>query len=133
MRLSVLLTVAAGCVIFSAPLSSQAPPGPLVANRPAPAASTDAKTLSVRVVAYSIDAKLDPTKHTIAATETLTYKNLTGKPQQTFPFHMYLNAFQPQSTFMTEVRRTCFHARRLDPDAVSLPGLVLYGRVIVVP
>ncbi len=60
--------------------------------------------LSTRVVAYQIDAKLDPPKHTITATETLTYKNLTGQPQQTFPFHLYLNAFQPQSTFMTEVR-----------------------------
>ena len=56
------------------------------------------------MVAYDIAAKLDPAKHTIAATETLTYHNLTGKPQQTFPFHLYLNAFQPQSTFMTEVR-----------------------------
>src|ERR1700690_2658597 len=60
--------------------------------------------LSTRVVAYQIDAKLDAAKRVIAATETLTYKNLTGQPQQTFPFHLYLNAFQPQSTFMTEVR-----------------------------
>lgn len=56
------------------------------------------------MVAYQIDAKLDSRAHTIDATETLTYHNLTGQPQQTFPFHMYLNAFQPQSTFMTEVR-----------------------------
>jgi hypothetical protein len=60
--------------------------------------------LSTRVVAYQIEAKLDPAHHTITASETLTYKNLTGQPQQTFPFHLYLNAFQPQSTFMTEVR-----------------------------
>ena len=106
MRLSSLLIAAAGCTLFCAPVFSQAPPGPLVANRPPAAAPTSEKTLSVRVVAYTIDAKLDATKHTIDATETLTYKNLTGKPQQTFPFHMYLNAFQPQSTFMTEVRRS---------------------------
>jgi hypothetical protein len=60
--------------------------------------------LSTRVVDYRIDAKLDAEKRIITATETLTYKNLTGQPQQTFPFHLYLNAFQPQSTFMTEVR-----------------------------
>jgi len=65
--------------------------------------------LSTRVVAYQIDARLDPAKHTIAATETLRYKNLTGQPQKTFPFHLYLNAFQPQSTFMTEEQRD-------DPD-----------------
>ena len=68
------------------------------------AASTEKKPLSTRVVAYNITAKLDPQKHTIDASETLTYRNLTGQPQQTFPFHLYLNAFQPQSTFMTEVR-----------------------------
>ncbi len=64
------------------------------------------KTLSTRIVAYVIDAKLDPKKHTIDATETLSYLNLTGQAQQTFPFHLYLNAFQPQSTFMTEVHRS---------------------------
>jgi Peptidase family M1 domain len=64
------------------------------------------KPLSVRVVAYQIEARLDPTQKTIDATEVLTYHNLTGQPQQTFPFHLYLNAFQPKSTFMTEVRLT---------------------------
>lgn len=63
------------------------------------------KSLSTRIVGYVIDAKLDAAKHQIDATETLTYLNLTGQPQQTFPFHLYLNAFQPQSTFMTEVHR----------------------------
>lgn len=66
------------------------------APRPAP--------LSTRVVAYQIQATLVPREHKINASETLTYRNLTGQPQQTFPFHLYLNAFQPQSTFMTEVR-----------------------------
>lgn len=64
----------------------------------------DKPTLSTRVVAYEIQATLIPREHKINASESLTYKNLTGKPQQTFPFHLYLNAFQPQSTFMTEVR-----------------------------
>lgn len=108
MRLAGLSCVILGCAIFSgmssAPLFAQAAAGPLLSH-PAPVAPSDEKTLSVRIVAYTIDAKLDPTKHVIDATETLTYRNLTGKPQQTFPFHMYLNAFQPQSTFMTEVRR----------------------------
>ncbi|HKS82952.1 MAG TPA: M1 family metallopeptidase [Candidatus Acidoferrales bacterium] len=66
--------------------------------------TSENKPLSTRIVAYHIDARLDPAKHTITASESLTYKNLTGQPQQTFPFHLYLNAFQPQSTFMTEVR-----------------------------
>ena len=65
---------------------------------------SSAAPLSQRIVHYQLDARLDAVKKTIDATETLTYKNLTGQPQQTFPFHLYLNAFQPQSTFMKEVR-----------------------------
>ncbi len=95
MRLTKVFVLAAAVAISCGPVFSQTP---------APA-DTASKPLSTRVVAYQIEAKLDPAKHTIAASETLTYKNLTGQPQQTFPFHLYLNAFQPQSTFMTEVRR----------------------------
>ena len=73
------------------------------ATKPGSAAPGSAP-LSTRVVAYRIDAKLDPATHTITATETLTYHNLTGQPQQDFPFHLYLNAFQPQSTWMAEQR-----------------------------
>ena len=60
--------------------------------------------LSERVVAYVIEARLNPEKKIIEATETLTYRNLTPRPLDTFPFHLYLNAFQPKSTFMTELR-----------------------------
>jgi peptidase M1-like protein len=63
------------------------------------------KPLSERVVAYQIDARFDAQKNTLDATETLTYHNLTGQAQDTFPFHLYLNAFQPTSTFLQEVRR----------------------------
>ncbi len=61
--------------------------------------------LSQRVVAYQIDAKYDPLMHTVEATETLTYHNLTGQPLDTFPFHLYLNAFQPKSTWTYEAHR----------------------------
>src|SRR5579863_6515057 len=73
-------------------------------NSGATATAAAAKPLSTRAVAYQIDARLDPSNKTVDATKTLTYRNLTGQPQQTFPFHLYLNAFQPKSTFMTEVR-----------------------------
>jgi hypothetical protein len=61
--------------------------------------------LSQRVVAYEIEARLDANKKTLDATEILTYQNLTGQPLEEFPFHLYLNAFQPKSTFMREARR----------------------------
>jgi hypothetical protein len=66
--------------------------------------SPDGKPLSERVVAYSINAKVDTDKKTLDATEALTYRNLTGQPLTRFPFHLYLNAFRPQSTFTAETR-----------------------------
>lgn len=66
--------------------------------------SPNGRPLSEHVVAYTIDARLDPEKKTLDATETLTYRNLTGQPLTTFPFHLYLNAFRPESTFTAETR-----------------------------
>jgi hypothetical protein len=61
--------------------------------------------LSQRVVAYQIDAKYDPPSHSVTATETLTYHNLTGQALDTFPFHLYLNGFQPKATWIHEAHR----------------------------
>jgi hypothetical protein len=58
--------------------------------------------LSQRVVAYAIDAQLDTSAKTLDATETLEYKNLTGQPLDSFPFHLYLNGFRPESSFSYE-------------------------------
>jgi hypothetical protein len=66
----------------------------LATNSPTP--------LATRVVAYSIDAHIDTQKKSLDASEILTYKNLTGQPLTSFPFHLYLNGFQPDSSFTTE-------------------------------
>jgi hypothetical protein len=58
--------------------------------------------LSTRVVAYAIDAHIDVVHKSVDASEILTYKNLTGQPLTAFPFHLYLNAFQPDSSFTSE-------------------------------
>jgi Peptidase family M1 domain len=68
-------------------------------------AINSAAPLSQRVVHYEIDAKYDPVKHTIDATEVLTYHNLTGQALDHFPFHLYQNAFQPTSTWVREAKR----------------------------
>jgi hypothetical protein len=60
------------------------------------------KPMSERVVHYEIDAKYDAAKHTVDATEVLTYHNLTGQALDHFPFHLYQNAFQPNATFVRE-------------------------------
>ena len=58
--------------------------------------------MSERVVHYEIDAKYDAAKHTVDATEVLTYHNLTGQTLDQFPFHLYQNAFQPKATFVRD-------------------------------
>lgn len=85
-------TVAGGA---QPPVAPAAPVSSLNSDRP----------LSERVVAYTIEARVDTKRKTIDGTEILTYRNLTGRAQDTFPFHLYLNGFQPKSTFITEVRR----------------------------
>ena len=87
--------VAAGLVALAAPMM-MAQATSLATNAP------EGKPLSVRVVDYAIDAKIDMDKKALDATETLTYKNLTGVPLTMFPFHLYLNGFQPESTFTSE-------------------------------
>ena len=61
--------------------------------------------LSERVVAYQIEGAYNDKTHTLDATELLTYTNRTGVTLDRFPFHLYLNAFQPKSTWMTEAER----------------------------
>jgi len=74
-----------------------------------PRATFSDHPLSQRVVAYVIEARIDAQRHTLDASETLAWTNLTGQPQDTFPFHLYLNGFQPQSTFARESKLS-------DPD-----------------
>src|SRR5579859_5031841 len=69
----------------------------LAVNSPTP--------MSQRIVHYEIDAKYDATKHTVDATEVLTYHNLTGQALDHFPFHLYQNAFQPSATWVREAKR----------------------------
>jgi hypothetical protein len=61
--------------------------------------------LSERVVAYQIEGTYNEKTHTLDASELLTYTNRTGTTLEKFPFHLYLNAFQPKSTWMTEAQR----------------------------
>ncbi|MEO5566086.1 MAG: M1 family peptidase, partial [Luteimonas sp.] len=62
-------------------------------------------TLSDRVVRYSIDATLDPVKHTIEGRQQLTWRNRSAQPVCSVYLHLYLNAFEgPGSTFMSELR-----------------------------
>ncbi len=67
--------------------------------------SDTAATLSDRVVAYTIDAELDPVKHTLRGKQALTWRNRSAQPVCSIYMHLYLNGFSgPGSTFMTEKR-----------------------------
>lgn len=93
-------------VIFSAPqLTAIAQSVPTASIPNTTLAINSSQPLSQRVVAYTIDAKYDPRTHALDATETLTYHNLTGQALDRFPFHLYLNAFQPNATWLRETKR----------------------------
>jgi len=98
---------AVGClfaIVFVASASAQVA-SPTLAIPSTTSAINSATPMSQRVVHYEIDAKYDPKSHTLEATEVLTYHNLTGQALDTFPFHLYLNAFQPNATWIKETKR----------------------------
>jgi hypothetical protein len=62
-------------------------------------------TLSDQVVSYTIQASLDPAKHTVDGKQTMTWRNRSNQPVKKIYLHLYLNAFEgPGSTFFTERR-----------------------------
>ncbi len=109
MQHRLLFRLAFFLLLMSAAASAQSPFAPKVSG-----------PLSQRVVAYTIDAKYDPPKHVVEATETLTYHNLTGQAQDTFPFHLYLNAFQPNST-SPKIRHRARWMLRSQTNARKIP------------
>jgi len=85
---------------------------------------------SPRNASYKIDARLDPVRHQITATQTLTWTNTGDSPVDTLPFHLYLNAFKnDQSLFMRSSRGALRGATASDTgwgyiqiDAVRIGG-----------
>ncbi|MGH8370338.1 MAG: M1 family metallopeptidase, partial [Gammaproteobacteria bacterium] len=60
-------------------------------------------TLSDRITSYTIEATLDPDKHTVDGHERMTWRNRSNRAVHAVYLHMYLNAFEnPGSTFFTE-------------------------------
>ena len=89
-----ILIAGSPAIVAQSPVASQAI-----------SATLSTTPLSERVVDYQIDAHYDARQKSLDAVEILTYHNVTGQPLDTFPFHLYLNGFQPDSTFMREVHR----------------------------
>lgn len=60
---------------------------------------------SPRIANYKIDARLDPSRHQIVATQILSWTNAGTTPVSRLPFHLYLNAFKNElSLFMRSSR-----------------------------
>src|SRR5262249_52810407 len=93
------------CVALIIGLAGRLPGQESVSIPATTSAINSSQPLSQRVVAYNIDAKYDAKTHALEGSETLTYHNLTGQPLDRFPFHLYLNAFQPNSTWVRESKR----------------------------
>ena len=107
-RVFVLLSAVVMLSNFAYPQSaamSKAAHGATAALIPETTSAINSSTpLSQRVVAYNIEAKYDPKTHSLDGSEVLTYHNLTGQPLDRFPFHLYLNAFQPKATWIREAK-----------------------------
>ena len=84
--------------------------------------SPNGQPLSVRIANYSITAKLDTVQKTLDATEILEYRNPSSQPLSTFPFHLYLNAFRPQSSFSQEAHRDGARGGALDSYSAAQTG-----------
>ena len=62
-----------------------------------------ATPLSPRNANYTITARLDPSTRTITGSETITWRNITGKAATDLQFHLYWNGWKnARSTFMRE-------------------------------
>ena len=60
---------------------------------------------SPRNANYTMEVRLDPEKHTLNGKLVLTWRNIADRPLDTFPFHLYWNAFRSNlSTSAREAR-----------------------------
>jgi hypothetical protein len=92
---------------------------------------------SPRNASYKLEARLDPVRHTIAGSETLTWTNTGSTAVDSLPFHLYLNAFKnEQSLFMRSSHGQARSATASDTgwgyiqiDSVRVGGVDLTGKL----
>ena len=72
---------------------------------------------SARNANYTMEVRLDPEKHTLDGKLVLTWRNITDRPLDTFPFHLYWNAFRNNlSTSAREGRARGSSRRRAEEE-----------------
>jgi peptidase M1-like protein len=76
---------------------------PAAAVAQSAATGTVTPPLSPRNANYTITARLDAASHTVTATETIRWRNITRTPAAELQFHLYWNAWRDnRSTYMRE-------------------------------
>jgi hypothetical protein len=112
-------------------------PRPLPKADGSPALRGGGAPRSPRIANYKLEARLDPVRHQIAASETLTWTNTGQSSVDALPFHLYLNAFKnEQSLFMRSSGGRVRGARASDTgwgyiqiDSVHVAGTDLTGKL----
>jgi hypothetical protein len=128
------MLAAPALVVTMAAGAPSAPPAPAAALPPL----TDEglpplPPASPRNASYSIEARLDPARHTIEGTLELHWRNISTVTVQAFPFHLYWNAFRNtlSASARGEGRRAARNGRK-DTDRgygyVEITSLRLLGR-----
>jgi len=75
---------------------------------------------SARNANYTIEARLDPDKHTIEASLVLDWRNTSTVAVESFPFHLYWNAFR--NNLSTSARGEGRRAARTERGAEGMRG-----------
>jgi Peptidase family M1 domain len=135
----VLRTVAVVAIVVAAcgrdHGSPRARPMPKIDGSPALRGGGAAR--SSRIANYKIEARFDPARHQIVASETLTWTNPGESEVDSLPFHLYLNGFKnEQSLFMRSSRGVVRGARAtetgwgfLQIESVHVAGVDLTGKL----
>ena len=132
-----LLAALGSTVLHAPPLRAEGPPAspgvgsglpPLDAGYPLPPVPKE----SLRNANYEMEARLDPEKHTLDGKLVLTWRNTTDRPLDTFPFHLYWNAFRNNLSTSAREARTRLGSRRGTPDErdfgwISISSVRLVG------
>jgi hypothetical protein len=92
-RRAAVLIVGLVVVVLGVALSAAQPPSKPEAGQP----------LSPRNASYTIEARLDTARHTIAGVETISWRNPSSRPADSLQFHLYYNAWRnDRSTWLRE-------------------------------
>ena len=80
------------------------------------------------LVRYEITAQLDTSRKTIRGRETIRWRNGSDVAVDILPFHFYLNAFRPKSTFSRESGSSLRNVRGGTDGGVEITSLSCEGR-----